>query len=125
MTDAFDGDLLQRLADASVVRIVTGPPDQPEAHRTPIWIVVDDQRRVMVRSVDGPSARWYREATALGAAILELGGERIPVRVVAAADPDRIESTSQGYLAKYGRSSSALSMVADHTLQTTLELLPR
>jgi hypothetical protein len=125
MTDAFDDDLLQRLADTTEVRIVTGPPDQPEAHRTTIWIVVDDQRRVMVRSVDGPSARWYRQATASGEATLQLAGERIPVRVVAATDPDRIESASQGYLAKYGRSSSALSMVADHTLQTTLELLPR
>jgi hypothetical protein len=125
MTDAFDDDLLQRLANTSEVRIVTGPPDQPEAHRTTIWIVVDNQRRVMVRSVDGPGARWYREAAARGEASLELAGERIPVRVVAASDPDRIESASQGYLAKYRRSSSAQSMVADHTLETTLELLAR
>ncbi|HYM52773.1 MAG TPA: nitroreductase/quinone reductase family protein [Candidatus Dormibacteraeota bacterium] len=122
MTDRFSPADLALLRDVREVRIVTGSAQ----HRTVIWVVVDDQDRVLVRSVRGPRGRWYREALAEPHVALEVGARAMPVLAQLANDPERIEATSQALRTKYGRSRGSLAaMLVDVTLPTTLELLPR
>jgi hypothetical protein len=121
----FDDATLALLREARTIRIETSRGTGAPVHRTPIWIVVDDRRRALVRSVDGATARWYREATANPKVTLEAGGQRIPAHVEHAADAERAASCTQGYREKYGPSRSTDSMVRDEILDTTLELTPR
>jgi hypothetical protein len=121
----FDPSTLDTLGAAREVRIVTGPASAPTAHRTIIWVVVDDRDRVLVRSVRGTRGRWYREAVANPDVALQLRGTEIPVRAVVANDPDRIEAASAGFRAKYRPGPSVDAMLAERTLETTLELVPR
>jgi hypothetical protein len=93
------------------------------SHRTTIWAVVDDGD-VYVRSWRGGGSRWYREITANPVAVLHVEGEAVPVRAVAAKDPDSVERASAGYLRKYADSSVVDSMVRDEILDTTLRLEP-
>lgn len=122
MTDRFSPAELALLRDAVELRIVTGV----EGHRTVIWVVVDDQDRVLVRSVRGPPGRWYREAIAEPLVALEVRGHIIPARAELASDAERVEAASQALRMKYARSRGSLAaMLAADTLPTTLELLPR
>lgn len=121
MTDRFSPADLELLRGAREVWVVTGR----ERHRTIIWVVVDEQDRVLVRSVRGPRGRWYREAVADPNVALEVGSRVIPVRAELAGDPDRVEAASQALRTKYGRSRGSLAaMLVDETLPTTLELTP-
>ena len=104
---------------------MTGPESKHSAHRTTIWVVVDDHDRVLIRSVRGTGARWYRETLANPDVSIRLDGREVPVRAVIANDPGRIEGASTGFRTKYGAGPSVDSMLQDHTLETTLELLPR
>ena len=94
-------------------------------HRTIIWVVVDEHDRVFIRSVRGAQARWYREALAQPAAVLHAEGLAIDVSVTPATDPERIAACSRWILSKYAGQYSARAMVAVHTLETTLQLVPR
>jgi hypothetical protein len=121
----FAPDVLDQLRAASTVRIQTQRgPGAPE-HRTTIWIVVDDQDRVLVRSVRGPRGRWYREALANPACTLWIRRDGIDVRAEPAGDPNRVAATSAALEAKYAGDPSLRSMVREDVLETTLELRPR
>lgn len=122
MPDRFSPADLELLRGTREVLIVTGA----RQHRTIIWVVVDDQDRVLVRSVRWAHSRWYREALAEPGVALEVDGRRIPVRVEPAGDADRIEAASQALRTKYAGSRGSLAaMLREETLPTTLELLPR
>jgi Uncharacterized protein conserved in bacteria (DUF2255). len=125
MVTSFDPDLLERLRSAEEVEIETCAAPGAPVHRTIIWIVVDGQDRVLIRSYRGPGARWYREATLLPACVLQVGGESVSVTVVPAWDAGRIGACSRGYLAKYARHRATPEMLDETNLPTTLELLPR
>ena len=92
-------------------------------HRTIIWVVARDGA-VYVRSVNGQTARWYREATSNPAIALHVGGRRLPARAIGAADAPSVEACSAGLRAKYRPSGSLDSMLADDVLQTTLKVEP-
>jgi hypothetical protein len=125
MTDRFAPEVLERLRTTKEVRIETRrPPDGP-IHRTIIWVVVDDDDRVYVRTYLGARSRWYREALAAPDCTLWVGREAVPVRIVPATAPEQIAAVSRGFEAKYPRSQSTSAMVRDEVLDTTLELLPR
>ena len=93
-------------------------------HRTPIWIVVDDAGRALIRSWRGAGARWYREASGGEATALIVGRDTIPVSIDHATDAERIASCSRELEAKYAGDPATKSMVADEILDTTLELSP-
>jgi hypothetical protein len=121
----FAPEVLDQLRTARTVRIQTQRgPDAPE-HRTIIWIVVDDQDRVLVRSVRGPRGRWYREALANPPCTIWIGRDGVEVRAEPASDPERVAATTAALEAKYAGDPSVRSMVRDDVLETTLELLPR
>lgn len=121
----FAPDILDRLRTTREVRIETRRASDAPAHRTVIWIVVDDRDRVLVRSFRGERGRWYREALAHPACTVWIGSEAVDVRAEPAADPDRVVATSAALAEKYAKSSSLPYMVQADVLETTLELLPR
>jgi hypothetical protein len=92
-------------------------------HRTTIWVAAHDGD-VYLRSVNGAGARWYREATSGRPVALHVGGRRLPVTLEHAADPAGTEACSEGLRAKYRRSYSLASMLADDVLETTLRVAP-
>ncbi len=99
-------------------------PDAPR-HRAVIWVVVDDDDRVLVRTYLGPRSRWYREALANPSCRLLAAGRVLDVRAELADDPVRIEAYSRAVQAKYAKSRSTPFMLEPHVLPTTIELLPR
>jgi hypothetical protein len=125
MGGAFDRATLARLQSAEEVEIETSAAPGAERHRTIIWVVVDERDRVLIRSVRGAAARWYREALAQPASVLHHGGVAVPVIALPATDAERVTACSRGYLAKYAGDPATPSMLREATLATTLELLPR
>lgn len=118
----FDRPTLDLLAEAREVRIETSRPGGPP-HSAIIWVVVDGDD-VFVRSWKGAGARWFRETRSNPEVVLLAGDQRIPATAVSATDADSIGRCSEGFLAKYRKSQSALAMVADAILDTTLRLDP-
>ncbi|HUG94949.1 MAG TPA: nitroreductase/quinone reductase family protein [Pleomorphomonadaceae bacterium] len=121
----FPPDVLDGLRTTDEVRIETRAAQSAPAHRTTIWVVVDDRDRVLIRTYLGPSSRWYREARANPECMLWLGGEPVAVRAEPANDPDRLAAASREYEAKYAGDPAVRGMVAEAQLPTTLELRPR
>ena len=116
-----DADL-SAVAQAEEVRIETRAADGT-VHRTIIWIVEQDGQ-LYIRSVNGPDARWFREATDDTTIALLLGGRRYEAHVVAATDPASIDACSAGLRAKYRDDDSLGSMLEADTLPTTLRVVP-
>ncbi len=120
MPQTFDAATLATLNSAREVRIRTA---RHKRRGVVIWIVVADDA-AFVRSVRGPSGKWFAAAAADGRATLELDGRQLPVRVVPITDQAAIGSVSQAFLTKYATSPYAQSIVAPDTLLTTLRLDP-
>lgn len=121
----FDRPTLELLRGAREVEIETSRAPGAPHHRSIIWVVVDAQDRVLIRTYRGPGSRWYREALSGPECRLHAGGRIIDVRVVPAADDARIGAYNEELQRKYARSKSTPFMLADEVLPTTLELLPR
>jgi hypothetical protein len=113
-----------RIETVPEVDIETRRADDEPAHRTTIWVVVDDGD-VYVRSWRGTAGRWHRELTANPSAVLHVEGEAIPVRAAAASDPDSVARASAGYRRKYGDSPYVGSMLSDEIVGTTVRLEPQ
>lgn len=118
----FDPDILDGWRTQREVQVETfAGPDAP-VHRTIIWIVVDPDGRVLVRSYRGPTARWYREATTAGRGAIVTGGEPIGVVFEPARDADRVAACSAELARKYAGDPATARMLRDEVLDTTLEL---
>jgi hypothetical protein len=125
MSATFDGPLLESLRDTGTVRIETRRAHDGPVRMTPIWVVVDDSDRVLVRSVRGGRGRWYQDLLANPIGALVVGAARIGVRADLARDPERVEACTRALRAKYaGAGASLASMVMPDVLDCTLELLP-
>jgi hypothetical protein len=124
MSSGFDASTLDALRAEEEVEIETLAREDGPTHRTIIWVVVDDQGRVLIRSYRGAGARWFREITARPDTLLHLRGRALAVRAVAATDADRVAACSEELGRKYAGHHSVRSMVTKY-LETTLELLPR
>jgi hypothetical protein len=118
----FEQADLTAIAQAEEVRIETHGADGT-THRTIIWIVEHDGE-LYIRSVNGPAARWYREATADTSVALLVGDRRYEAQLVPATDPASIEACSAGLKAKYRGDHSLGSMLEADTLPTTLRVVP-
>ncbi len=124
MPDRFSRDALALLRDAHEVRIETSG-DGTKAHSTVIWVVVDDQGRVLIRSYRGPAARWYREALTNSRVTIDVAGRKIPARAQVATDEGRITAATAELRAKYPDDPATPTMVSEGVVSTTLELVPR
>jgi hypothetical protein len=124
----FSQDDLAALAAEEEIRIETRS-GTGEAHRTIIWVVVGDGV-VYIRSVNGATARWYREALADPSVTVHVGGRNrstaapraLPARVVPATDPASVEACSAALRAKYATDPALRTMLREHTLPTTLRV---
>ena len=123
MKDRFQNRDLDLLRSEEEIEIETWL-DGGAAHRAIIWVVVDEQGRVLIRSYRGPGARWFREVVARPDCRIHLRGRALDVRAVAATDQDRVAACSEGLRTKYAGHSATPSMRRSH-LETTLELVPR
>jgi hypothetical protein len=122
MMATFTPEQLELLDDAEEIEIETALPGGPP-HRVVIWVMVEDGE-VLVRSYLGAEARWFREASTTGLAVLHLEGQRIPVRVIAATDGASIDRASRGLVRKYASSPSLPPMLRPEVLDTTLRVEP-
>lgn len=113
-----------RLETVREVDIETRRADDAPVHRTTIWPVVD-AGEVYVRSLRGADGRWYQELTANPLAVVHVAGEAIPVRGVAASDPESVERATAGFRRKYSDSEYLTTMIRDDILDTTVRLEPR
>ena len=118
----FEQADLTAIGQAEEVRIETHGADGT-THRTIIWIVEHDGE-LYIRSVNGPTARWYREATADTSIALLVGDRRYEAQLVPATDPASIDACSAGLKAKYRGDHSLGSMLEADTLPTTLRVVP-
>ena len=119
---SFAADDLARLRAAEEVDIETQAPDGP-VPRTTIWLVVDGAD-VFVRSVRGPSGRWFREATANPAVAVHVDGRRLPATAIPATDPDSIERTTRAVREKYVGIAGFEAMQNPAIFDSTLRLEP-
>src|SRR5580658_5410651 len=116
MAAKFDAATLDFLRSAQEVGIRTGK----RADRAVIiWAVVVGDA-AFVRSVRGPTGKWYKAAAADGRATLQINDKLVPVRAIAIADAPTIAAVSAEYLSKYAASPYAQAMVKPDTLPTTL-----
>jgi hypothetical protein len=113
---------LSLLAETQEIEIETALPGGP-AHRTIIWVVVDGDD-AFVRSVNGASARWYREAVANPEVTIHAPDLALHVRAVPAVDPDSIRRTSDALARKYAGREGIEPMLMPEVLDTTLRLVP-
>lgn len=120
----FRAELLERLRHEIEVDIETRRAADAPPHRTIIWVVVDAQNRVLVRSYRGAGARWYREATSGTPTALVIGDEVVSVTIEHARDEDRIRACSAELERKYAGDPATPAMVRDEVLDTTLQLRP-
>jgi len=118
----FEPGELALLDETEEVRIETSRPNGP-AHRTIIWVVVDGDD-VFVRSVNGATARWYREAVANPAVTIHVAGRALPARAVAATDPPSVQRTSDALNRKYAPDPALRLMLVPDIFETTLRLTP-
>lgn len=117
--------VLDALRIARTVEIETSAGPGRPVHRTVIWIVVDDEGRVFVRSVRGRRGRWYRELLANPSGAVHIAGTRIAASAEPAPHAARVAACSAALAAKYATSRGSLAaMVAADVLETTLELRP-
>src|SRR6476646_1169125 len=84
----FEPGELALLDATEEIEIETARPDG-DAHRTTIWIVVDGDD-AFIRSVNGATARWYRETVANPVITIHAGDRALAARAIPAADPDTI-----------------------------------
>jgi hypothetical protein len=120
---SFETELLRRIDTAEEVRIETSLASGG-SRQTIIWIVVDGGR-VYVRSVRGPSGKWYLRLRARPEGAVHVAGTRAPVRAVSVVDPAEIERVSEALRRKYASHGSSLAnMLRPETLPTTLRLEP-
>jgi hypothetical protein len=116
----FPADQLERIDKRQEVEIETHAADGT-VHRVTIWAVVDDGE-VFVRSVRGPTARWYRELLRDGTGVLRVGEEHIPVRATQTPDDASVSRTSQALQRKYEGDPAVWAMIREDVLETTVRL---
>ena len=125
MTDRFSPEDLELLRDAQEIQIETRAAEGAPLHWTVIWVIVDRQDRVQIRTYQGPGSRWYREIMAMPECRIRVHGHELDVRAMPAGDPDRIAAYNEALLTKYARARSTQAMLAFELQPTTLELVPR
>ncbi|MGH2418028.1 MAG: nitroreductase/quinone reductase family protein [Candidatus Limnocylindria bacterium] len=121
----FGPEVLLALSGARTARLETSAAPGRSMRSVTVWVVVDDARRVLVRSWQGERGRWYRDLRANPRGVLRVAGQRVPFVAELADDAERIEACSHGLRAKYvGARGSLEEMLVDEVLPTTLELKP-
>jgi hypothetical protein len=118
----FEPAELALLDATEEIEIETGRPDGA-AHRTTIWIVVDGDD-AFIRSVNGATARWYRETVASPMVTIHAGDRALAARAVAAADTDTVGRVNDALRRKYTGITGLREMLEPGIFDTTLRVEP-
>lgn len=118
----FDASLLQQLEHEREVYVRVARRDGKIAE-LPIWIVTVDGD-AYVRSYLADRGAWYRRALAAGRMTLVVRRKAQPVVVEPIGDEKLNRRVSQAFVAKYGNSGSARTMVSEPVTATTLRVSP-
>ena len=119
---AWTEDEIARIAKAGELRIAGGRADGALRKLVIIWQVrVGDD--LFVRSVNGPTAAWYRGTQELGEGRIESGG--VSKDVVFTSDASQDAEVDAAYRAKYGTGSSVRAITSPTATSTTLRVDPR
>lgn len=122
---AWTNEELSRIAAADELRIAALREDGTLRPAVPIWVVrVGDD--LDVRSVNGPTAAWYRGTQARPEGRIAAAGQEKEVRFVA-ADPARADAIDAAYRAKYRRYAASIvdHIVSAGARSATLQIVPR
>ena len=118
----FEPAELVLLDETEEIEIETSRPGGAP-HRTIIWVVVDGDD-AFVRSVNGASARWYREAVANPSVTIHASGRSMAATAITATDPESIRRTSDALIRKYTGSDGLREMLEPDIFETTLRVIP-
>lgn len=120
---SFDPATLARWNETAEIQIETSRGAGAPVHQTVIWIVVDGDV-AYVRSVRGPTGRWFRELQANPHGAVHADGQRVAVEAHAASDPASVARVNDLLRAKYQERypGPTASMLRDEVLPTTLRL---
>lgn len=119
---AWTADELDRVGRADELRVAGMREDGSLRHSVIIWVVrVGDD--IYIRSVNGPTAAWYRGSQIRGEGRIEAGGVTKDVTFVRSTDKD--DDIDAAYRAKYGGGSPVHAMTTDMARSTTLRVEPR
>lgn len=114
-------DELARIGEASELRIAGRREDGTLHKLVIIWQVrVGDD--IYVRSVNGPSAAWYRGTEELGEGHIESGG--VSKDVLFTSDSSKDSLVDDAYRAKYGTGSSVDAITGTSATITTMRVDP-
>ena len=125
MARTFDPDTLQTLDRTYEVDIETTRGEGAPVHQVTIWVVVDGDD-AYVRSVRGPTGRWYRELSANPNGAIHVNGRRLAIEAEPATDAESVSRVSGALKRKYEQRwpGPLADMLRDQTLQTTMRVKP-
>jgi hypothetical protein len=126
---AWTSDELRRIGTAEELQIASRRPDGRLRHPVIIWVVPHGDR-LYVRSVNGPTAAWYRGTQASHDGHIRAGGVDKDVTFVTPdhdIDDDLDDDLDTAYRGKYGRYAASIidAITSPEARSTTLELVPR
>jgi hypothetical protein len=112
---------LTRIGNAGELRIAGKRDDGTLRELVIIWQVrVGDD--IYVRSVNGPSAAWYRGTQELGEGHIESGG--VSKDVLFTSDSSKDALVDAAYRAKYGNGSPVQAITSTNATLTTMRVDP-
>lgn len=118
----FDASLFQLLEREREVYVRVARRDG-KIGELPIWIVTVDGE-AYVRSYLADRGAWYRRALADGRMTLVVRGRAQPVVVEPIGDEALNRRISEAFVAKYGGTGPARTMVSEPVIATTLRVSP-
>lgn len=119
---AWTEDELDRIGRADELRVAGMRKNGSLRNSVIIWVVrLGDE--LYIRSVNGPTAAWYRGSQVRGEGRIEAGGVTKDVTFVRSADRD--DEVDAAYRAKYGSGSPVRAITSDVAKSTTLRIEPR
>lgn len=118
----FDASLFQLLEREREVYVRVARRDG-KIGELPIWIVTVDGE-AYVRSYLADRGAWYRRALADGRMTVVVRGRAQPVVVEPIGDEALNRRISEAFVAKYGGSGPARTMVSEPVIATTLRVSP-
>jgi deazaflavin-dependent oxidoreductase (nitroreductase family) len=99
----MNNELASAAATAPEVDLTTFGRKTGQASRNTIWITIDEQGRIHVRSGQGLLRDWPRNLLANGRAILHIDGRDFAVRARHVTDRAELLASRDAVKAKYGR----------------------
>lgn len=116
---------LKRIGSSDEIRLAFQRPDGTLSNPRPVWVVRrgDD---LYARSVNGPTAAWYRGAQATHTGHIDAGGVSKDI-TFADPDPDTGDELDCAYRAKYHRYAAGIvnSILAPQARSAAVKLVPR